>query len=545
MLILDLAIRGRLTQGAPSVPTGGDILPSLPGTWRWRTVADIAAPEASAITDGPFGSHLKTEHYVSRSGYRVVRLQNIERLAFKLAHQTYISRDRYESLRKHEVFAGDLVIAGLVDPNLRCAEIPADLGPAIVKADCYRLKVRREMNRRFVLFYLNSPTCQRFAAGHHHGMTLTRIGLGNFKRIPVPVPPREEQDHIVAQVNRLLALCDEYESALGHRDDVRDKLRSSSLAPLTGSKGMPGKASEKEVAFVLSHSSRMVTRPAHVADVRRAILHLAAWGRLTSGVRSEERSAETLLRDTADKRAQLLHSDWPNPGEAKLQLKKQSQQTLPRGLPALPGGWTWATLMQCCALVVDCRNKTVPYTSSGIRLIRTTNIRDGRMVLDDPRFVSAETYELWSSRYKPQPGDILITREAPMGEVCRIPDGETVCLGQRVMLASVVPKTIDPDFLLCSLRDPALMDRVQDKPIGATVEHLRVGGVETLMIPLPPPDEQRRIVAKVNELMAVCDDLERSLAAVEVGRTRALEAVLHEVLEEVGDNVPALVEVAG
>jgi hypothetical protein len=87
--------------------------------------------------------------------------------------------------------------------------------------------------------------------------------------------------------------------------------------------------------------------------------------------------------------------------------------------------------------------------------------------------------------------------------------------------------------------------RVQDKPIGTTVEHLRVGGVETLMIPLPPPDEQRRIVTKVNELMAVCDDLERSLAAVDVGRTRALEAVLHEVLEEVGDNVPALVEVAG
>lgn len=76
------------------------------------------------------------------------------------------------------------------------------------------------------------------------------------------------------------------------------------------------------------------------------------------------------------------------------------------------------------------------------------------------------------------------------------------------MLARLVPDTVRHEFMIYSLRDPKLMDRVQDKPIGATVQHLRVGGVETLLVPLPPIAEQHRIVAKVDELMAICDKLE-------------------------------------
>ena len=75
------------------------------------------------------------------------------------------------------------------------------------------------------------------------------------------------------------------------------------------------------------------------------------------------------------------------------------------------------------------------------------------------------------------------------------------------------------------------MGRVQDKPLGMTVQHLRVGGVETLLVPLPPLAEQHRIVAKVDALMALCDRLEAALATTDTTRTRLLEALLHEALE--------------
>ena len=138
-----------------------------------------------------------------------------------------------------------------------------------------------------------------------------------------------------------------------------------------------------------------------------------------------------------------------------------------------------------------------------------------------------------------------------MGEVCLIPPGEQICLGQRMMLARLVPDTIDPNFMLYSLRDPDLMDRVQDKPLGMTVQHLRVGGVETLLVLLPPLAEQHRIVAKVDELMALCDRLEASLAVTTLGawhgarvfrahQVAATRRVLHTVGAVRGTRAPAV-----
>ena len=212
--------------------------------------------------------------------------------------------------------------------------------------------------------------------------------------------------------------------------------------------------------------------------------------------------------------------------EIRTQRNKQKKQAIPTDLIELPVGWAWATLMQCCLLVIDCKNKTAPYSSDGTRLVRTTNIKDGRLNYLEPKFVTETTYELWSLRTKPQPGDILITREAPMGEVCKIPKGEKICLGQRIMLARVVPDTIDSDFLLYSLRDPNLMSRVQDKPVGMTVQHLRVGGIESLLVPVPPLQEQKEIVIILDELMKVCDQLENSLQDEEAIKAELLKTLV-------------------
>lgn len=189
-------------------------LPPLPETWAWAIIDEVAAGDDNAITDGPFGANLKTAHYVETPGYRVIRLQNIGRGQFRTEHRSYIDKERFERLAKHRVFAGDLVVAGLVDPLVRCCEVPHEIGPALVKADCYRFKVHPNFSSRFALHYLNSPLCQRFAAVHHHGMTLVRIGLGNFRLIPIPVPPLAEQHRIVAKVDELLALCDRLEKQL-------------------------------------------------------------------------------------------------------------------------------------------------------------------------------------------------------------------------------------------------------------------------------------------------------------------------------------------
>lgn len=252
--ILDLAVRGRLVSQVPKDGKGHDLvasiarsrkrvggrkpvslpedrndLPPLPESWMWAAVDEVSSVEANAITDGPFGANLKTAHYITTPGYRVVRLENIGHGSFRSSLTTFITEEHWKSLTKHHVIAGDLIIAGLVDPSVRACELPEDIGPALVKADCYRFHVHPEFSTRFGLYYLNSLMFQNFAAVHHHGMTLTRLGLGNFRQLPIPVPPAPEQDRIVAKVEELMSLCNELESALAAGRDNRGRLLDSLL----------------------------------------------------------------------------------------------------------------------------------------------------------------------------------------------------------------------------------------------------------------------------------------------------------------------------
>ena len=341
------------------------------------------------------------------------------------------------------------------------------------------------------------------------------------------VPPFAEQHRIVAKVDELMALCDRLEAARSTREAARDRLAAVSLARLYAP---DPETFHEDTRFALGALPALTTRRDQIKQLRQTILTLAVRGKLLPQDSTDEPALDLLVRIESS-RSRLLQSGYPNDEEARAQIRKQAEQVIPDLLEALPVGWAWATLMQCSLLVVDCKNKTAPYTPGGVRLIRTTNVRDGQLNAIDQRFVTLETYAAWSLRCVPEESDVLITREAPMGEVCLIPAGETICLGQRMMLARLVKGTIDPAFILCSLRDPNLMSRVQDKPIGATVQHLRVGGVETLLVPLPPVAEQRRIVAKVDDLMALCDRLEASLTSTDTHRRRLLEALLHEALQ--------------
>ena len=218
-----------MKRNAVSQEGSGAALFKLPASWLWTSVDEIAADCENAITDGPFGSQLKTEHYVTTPGFRVVRLQNIARGSFVEAHRSYVEQARYERLAKHHVMPGDLVVAGLVDPRVRCCQLPADIGPALVKADCYRLSVDERLVARFALYYLNSTYCEDFAAVHHHGMTLTRIGLRNFRTLPFPLPPLAEQHRIVAKVDALMTLCDKLEASFATASISRVRLLEATL----------------------------------------------------------------------------------------------------------------------------------------------------------------------------------------------------------------------------------------------------------------------------------------------------------------------------
>lgn len=157
-------------------------------------------------SDGPFGSKLKTEHYV-RSGVRVIRLQNIQENYFDDADQAYISREYYEDeLVRYTVKPGDVLVAGLGDNNIRAGRTciaPNNLGLVINKADCYCLRPKPILVREYLVAFLNSPYGLRQSDAFAQGTTRFRLNLGNIKRMRIPVPDLETQKEIAEKLDSI------------------------------------------------------------------------------------------------------------------------------------------------------------------------------------------------------------------------------------------------------------------------------------------------------------------------------------------------------
>ena len=189
----------------PAAPDTAD-LPELPTGWQWASLEQIAAPEKYAVTDGPFGSNLKTEHYTD-SGPRVVRLQNIKDGAFA-DERAHISAAHFDQLQKHHIFAGDLLIAALGESLPRVCLVPEELGPAIVKADCVRFKASPNILAECVMAFLNSPPSRNRTKKIIHGVGRPRLNLEEIRALVVPVPSMAEQVVIADRIRIQVGLVE-------------------------------------------------------------------------------------------------------------------------------------------------------------------------------------------------------------------------------------------------------------------------------------------------------------------------------------------------
>ena len=144
--------------------------------------------------------------------------------------------------------------------------------------------------------------------------------------------------------------------------------------------------------------------------------------------------------------------------------------------------------------IVDCEHKTAPIEALGIPSIRTTDIKNGRIDLQNANKVSQETYHEWTKRMEPRPSDLILSREAPVGEVGIVPEGAKVCLGQRTVLIRPDCEKVVPRYLLYLLLTREMKHEMTSRAEGSIVPHLNMSDIRDLEIPvLPPLDEQRRV----------------------------------------------------
>lgn len=156
--------------------------------------------------------------------------------------------------------------------------------------------------------------------------------------------------------------------------------------------------------------------------------------------------------------------------------------------------WKEYSLEEVTELIIDCPHSTPKWTEEGVVVLRNQNIRNGKLDLTSPSFTNEKGYKDRIKRAIPKEDDLVFTREAPMGEVCKVPKGLRCCLGQRMVLLRADKNKIDPTFLLYEMQSPNLKHQISwNEGTGTTVSNIRIPNIKAFKINVPPLHEQKAI----------------------------------------------------
>lgn len=268
----------------------------------------------------------------------------------------------------------------------------------------------------------------------------------------LPLPPLAEQKRIVAKLEEILPLIGRYETAW-------NKLEAFN-------KRFPG-------------------------EMQKSILQLAIQGKLVEQ-RSEEGTGQAIF-------TQLIpYHKGLKPGKSELNLSSMEFD--------IPESWTMVELNQLFDFV-DYRGKTPNKISDGVFLITASNIRQGFMEYTRKEYISREEYRSRQGRGITEKGDLLFTTEAPMGNAALCNLDECSC-GQRIItFKEYTKRTVVPALYMYFILSPAFQQQLLDNCTGTTAKGIKADKLKHFLLPLPPYEEQKRIVAKLEEILPLCDRL--------------------------------------
>lgn len=348
----------------------------------------------------------------------------------------------------------------------------------------------------------------------------------------LPLPPLAEQHRVVVKVDELMALCDRLEAAQAEREQRRDRLVAASLYRLNQLADAEETVTFREHAqFTLSHLQRLTTRPDQVPALRQTILNLAIRGQLVPQDPSDEPASELLERIRAEK------------------SRMEKERTIKREKPAEPVGatiapfatpktWKWARLADLTELITKGSSPNwqgIAYVSKdeGILFVTSENVGNYRLLkLGELKYVERRFNEI-EPRSVLRYGDILMNLVgASIGRTAIFDLREVANINQAVALIRLIKSVpnLCVEFLLHYLNSPPAIQFMTASQVVTAQPNISLTNAREFPVPVPPLTEQHRIVAKVEELMAMCDQLESQLTTAQTESRRLLESVLHEAL---------------
>lgn len=194
----------------------------------------------------------------------------------------------------------------------------------------------------------------------------------------------------------------------------------------------------------------------------------------------------------------------------------------------LPDGWKLVPIKEICSCIVDCVNKTAPVVDyeTPYKMIRTTNVRHGRVDTKNVRYITEETYKIWTHRGNLENGDLIFTREAPVGEIGVLEDANGVFLGQRTVMYRAHLSKSNNLFILYSLQSRYCEKQIEDFSNGGTVAHVRVPDCSEIILKIPPLPEQQKIA----QILSTWDKAIKKLETLITAKQKRKKALIQQLL---------------
>ena len=434
--------------------------------WLNRPLKSLASKIGSGAT--PAGGRAS---YFSK-GIALIRSMNVHFHGFDRTGLVFLSDEQANELSNVVVQPND-VLLNITGASIgRVTTAPSEMAGARVNQHVAIIRPTSELSPAFLATFLASASVQQMIDDIQVGATREALTKGMIEQFQIPLPSLSEQKRIVAKVDELMALCDRLEAQQQERETRRAALARASLARFADA------PTPANLNFIFHKSYDIAP-----ADLRKTILTLAVQGLLVH----HDRKCD----------------NW--------ETRKLGELTTKIGSGSTPLGGKES------------------YQVEGVPLIRSMNVHFGGFVRKGLVFLSDEQAEKLKNVTVKAHDVLLNITGASIARVATAPrDMEGARVNQHVCIVRPTHELL-PEFLEIFLASPVVQNRINDIQVGATREALTKAMIEQFYVPVPSLAEQRRIVAKADELMALVDTLETQLATARTTAEKLMEAVVAEL----------------
>lgn len=422
----------------------------IPESWEWVRLIDLC----SLISDG---TH-KTPAYVEY-GVPFISVKDISSGVMDFSNVKYITREEHEKLISRCKPEMNDVLLCRIGTLGKAIKICTDKEFSIF-VSLGLLKLIEADVADYIVQVINSGYGYRWIDDNKvgGGTHTNKINLDTLRGMPIPIPPLEEQHRIVAKIEEILPYIDQYDKAYTKLEIFNKKFPE---------------------------------------DMKKSILQMAMQGKLVEQ-RPEEGTADGLYEQIVAEKAQLIK-------DGKIKKEKPLPEIAEDEIPyEIPSSWRWVRFSE----VMDVRDGThdsPKYIETGIPLVTSKNISGGGLYFSNVKYISREDADKINERSNVDTGDILFAMIGSIGNPVIVNKDREFCVKNVALFKNYDKSKMCIEYVYWFLyREQYIMKKVAS---GGVQSFISLKVFRNYLFPLPPFEEQKRIVAKIEELLPYCDQL--------------------------------------